>query len=186
MWWTGPCHGSKTWKQQLFVSRCEKIEAHMNLMAGHWCPKYIRVSLMIGFVIVSDRKQKPISNIKASTWRRDNLNVVLIVFNWPLFMSTHALGFNRCIMGHQYPARRFISRMVLYPTLNNFICFLKLHLCMIVLYSLVTYPPPSSPFSPQNDSRNQLVWTREPMISTHVTVLGRHSRQKTIPQKNAE
>jgi hypothetical protein len=59
----------------------------------------IRTSLMIGFVVVSDWKQKPTSNIITYTRRRDNLNVTLIAFTWPFQTSTHASRFNWCVMG---------------------------------------------------------------------------------------
>ena len=57
---------------------------------------------MIGFVVVSDQKEKPTSNIRVCTWRRDNMNVTLIAFNWPFLRLTHALGFDRCIWGHWF------------------------------------------------------------------------------------
>jgi hypothetical protein len=54
---------------------------------------------MIGFVVVSDRKEKPTSNITSHTKRQDYLNAALIAFNWSFLMSTWALGFNQYIMG---------------------------------------------------------------------------------------
>ena len=62
----------------------------------------IATSLMIGFVVVSDWKQKPTSNIITYTRHRDNLSVTLIAFTWPYLTSTHASRFNWYIMGSIY------------------------------------------------------------------------------------